>query len=546
MQRFRRILQFANVLAALAAPPRNPFFEVSTPPGLAFRHVHSPTSHKHMIEAMGGGVALLDYNNDGLLDIFFVNGGLLTETLPAAASFARTNQKFWNRLYRQNPGGTYVDVTQSAGLAAAGDGNYGMGAAAADFDNDGFTDLYVTAFGRNVLYRNNGKGAFADVTKTAGVAAAGWSSSAGFFDFDNDGHLDLFVARYMQWDFASSRSCGSDIRVYCPPATFPAVANLLYRNRGDGTFEDVSVRSRIAASPGRALGVAFADANDDGPIDIFVANDGMEQFFFQNNGDGTFTERALEAGAALSGDGKPVSGMGVDFRDYDNDGRADVVVTTLSRQRYALFHNDGGGTFHYASLESGLGAASAIRSGWGAGFVDFDNDGWKDFFAGQGHVMDNVEKLDPSLRSHEPPLLAFNRSGRFAGSAQGFTPAAARGVAFGDLDNDGAMDIVISTLGGPPAVFRNRSTGTRWLTLALRGVTSNRDGAGARVFVDGQRQDTGASGSYLSSNDKRVHFGLGDKTTVSVEIHWPSGRRQRLERVAANQFLNVAEPEERP
>ncbi len=531
---------------AFAGTAAGPGLDVVTPAGLDFRHANSPTSHKHLIEAMGGGVALLDYDNDGRLDIFLVNGGQLTEARPASPpQFARSSPKYWNRLYHQNRDGGFTDVTEAAGLASAGEANYGMGVAAADFDNDGFTDLYVTSFGRNILYRNTGKGAFADVTARAGVAAGGWTASAGFFDYDNDGKLDLFVTRYMDWSLATSRACGDSVRVYCPPATFPAIANLLFRNRGDGTFEDVGAATGIAAVRGRALGVAFADADDDGFVDIFVANDGMEQFLFRNNGNGTFTERAVEAGVALSDDGKPVSGMGVDFRDYDNDGRPDVIVTTLSRQKYALFHNDGGGVFHYASLETGLGAASAIHSGWGVGMIDLDNDGWKDLFAAQGHVMDNIEKIDASLRSQEPPLLAMNRNGRFERTVAAFAPVAGRGVAFGDLNNDGAMDAVMSVLGGPPIVFRNRGGGGRWLTLVLRGARSNRDGIGARVFVNGQRQEAGSAGSYLSSNDRRVHFGLGSAATARVEIRWPSGRKQRLEGVASNQILTVVEPEER-
>jgi hypothetical protein len=519
---------------ALAAGPLALFTPIA-PSGLDFRHAHSPTPHKHLIEAMGGGVALLDYNNDGRLDAFFVNGGQIDAAKPV---FARSRPAYWNRLYRQNRDGSFTDVTREAGLAASADANYGMGAAAADFDGDGFTDLYVTNFGRNVLYRNTGNGAFTDVTTQAGVAAGGWSASAGFFDYDNDGRLDLFVTRYMEWSLTASRACGEAVPVYCAPATFPPTTNRLYRNRGDGTFEDVSIASGIAAHPGRALGVAFADYDDDGLTDIFVANDGMEQFLFRNLGNGKFAERAVEAGVALSDDGKPVSGMGVDFRDYDNDGRPDVLVTTLSRQKYALFHNDGGGAFHYASLESGIGALTFIRSGWGAGLADFDQDGWKDLFAAQGHVMDNVEKIDPSLRSSEPPLFALNREGRFTSTpVPGLAPAAGRGAAFGDLNNDGAIDIVMSTLGGSPVVFYNQARG-KWLMLVLT------RGTGARVFVNGQRQEATSAGSYLSSSDSRLHFGLGASATANVEIRWPSGRIQRLNGVAANQILTIAEPRE--
>jgi len=500
--------------------------EVSRPSGIEFRHVHSPSARKHLPEAMGGGVALLDYNNDGLLDVFLVNSGQL--------GVPRTEPRFWNRLYQQNRDGSFTDVTRQAGLAGSPAAGYGMGVATADYDGDGFTDLYVTNFGANVLYRNTGKGGFVDATTKAGVAAGGWSASAGFFDFDNDGRPDLFVTRYMDWTLATSQACGSAPKVYCPPATFPAVANVLYRNLGDGVFQDVSTRSGIAAAKGRALGVAFADADDDGHTDIFVANDGMEQFFFHNRGDGTFTERAIEAGAALSGDGQPVSGMGVDFRDYDNDGRPDVVVTTLSRQRYALFRNEGGGVFGYHSLLSNLGALSSIHSGWGVAFADFDNDGWKDLLAAQGHVMDNVQQLDPSLRSQEPPLLLFNRKGRFEESSLG-PVVPGRGLAIGDIDNDGALDAVMSVLGGAPVVYRNRPGPNNWLQLKLKSL-------GARVTVNGQRQEAGTAGSYLSAHDGRLHFGLGTATAAEIEVRWPSGRTSSMRTDQLNRVLTIEEP----
>jgi hypothetical protein len=519
-------------------------FDAGTPAGLAFHHQNSPTPRKHLIEAMGGGVALLDYNNDGLLDIFLVNSGYLGGE--SKQSFDRANPRYWNRLYRQNKDGSFTDVTETAGLASAGDGNYGMGVAAADYDNDGFTDLYVTSYGRNVLYHNNGNGTFTDVTAKAGVAAGGWSASAGFFDFDNDGKLDLFVTRYMEWDLPHSKSCGVSPKIYCSPSEFPPVANVLYRNRGDGTFEDVSAASGIAARKGKGLGVAFADYDGDGFTDVFVANDGMEQFLFHNNGNGTFTERAVEAGVALTDDGKPISGMGVDFRDYDNDGRPDIVVTDLARQSYAVYHNEGGGIFSYRSRETGISALTGASSGWGMRLEDFDNDGRKDLFVAQGHVMDNVEQIDPSLHALEPPLLAMNRAGRFARADCGWpSPVAGRGAAFGDLNNDGWTDVVMTILGGSAVVFRNRRGEAHWLTLALRGTQSNRDGFGARVRVNGQSQEVTSAGSYLSASDKRVHFGLGSSASATVEITWPSGVVQKLDDVAADRFVTVVEPERR-
>ncbi|HVW85802.1 MAG TPA: CRTAC1 family protein [Bryobacteraceae bacterium] len=535
------LLLFALGFAGLAVP----LFDLRMPEGLNFRHENSPTPEKFLIEAMGGGVALLDYNNDDLLDVFFVNSGHIAGS---GASFDRNNPRYWNRLYRQNKNGAFTDVTQAAGLANAGEGNYGMGVAVADYDNDGYPDLYVTSYGRNILYRNNGNGTFTDVTAKAGVAAGGWSVSAGFFDYDNDGKLDLFVTRYMDWNPRSNKPCGVSPRVYCSPSEFPAIANILYRNRGDGTFEDVSHRSGIDAKKGKALGVAFADYDDDGFSDVFVANDGMEQFLFHNNGNGTFTEKALEAGVALTDDGSRVSGMGVDFRDYDNDGRPDIVITDLAKQNYALYRNDGGGSFSYRSLQSGLTLLSGASSGWGMRLEDFDNDGWKDLFVAQGHVMDNVDRIDPSLHSLEPPMLAMNRDGRFERADCGtLSPVPGRGAAFGDLDNDGWLDVVMTTLGGRPMVFhnlfRNNAAGRHWLTLSLRGGRSNRDGFGARIRVNGQTQYATSAGSYLSASDKRVHFGLGAATTATVEIQWPSGRRQTIANVRADRFLTVTEPE---
>lgn len=511
-------------------------FDVGLPKGLDFEHRNSPTAQKYLIETMGGGVALLDYNHDGLLDIFFVNSGDPVKP-------DRHDPRYWNRLYRQNRDGSFSDVTKQAGLAKAGDGNYGMGVAAADYDNDGYTDLFVTSYGRNVLYHNNGDGTFSDVTQRAGVAGGGWSVSAGFFDYDNDGKLDLFVTRYMLWDVKHNKVCARE--TYCPPGDFPATTSLLYRNRGDGTFEDVSERAGIAAHKGRALGVAFNDYDGDGFADIFVANDGMEQFLFHNNKNGTFTECALDAGVSLSDDGKPYAGMGVDFRDYDNDGRPDIVVTNLAKQIYAVYHNDGHGSFSYRSLETGLGVLSAGSSGWGMRLEDFNNDGWKDLFVAQSHVMDNVGVIDPSLHYLEPPLVALNHGGRFEQVDSGSSrPVAGRGAAFGDLNNDGATDVVMTVLGGRPVVFRGKGMkDAHWLTIALQGTRSNRDGFGARLKVNGQWQYASSAGSYASASDKRVHFGLGTKQSATVEIWWPSGTHQVLKDVRADQFLEVKEGE---
>jgi len=531
-------------LVLWAAGPAAPVFDVNLPHGLDFTLQNSPTPQKYLIETMPGGVALLDYNNDGLLDIFLVNGGRVTSPMQTPENFDRHDPLYWNRLYRQNKDGSFTDVTEQAGLANVGDGNYGMGVAVGDYDNDGYPDLYVTNYGKNILYHNNGNGTFTDVTAKAGVAAGGWSVSAGFFDYDNDGKLDLFVTRYMEWDTKHSKDCGGNYHTYCPPEEFPATTSILYHNNGDGTFTDVSQRSGIAAKKGRALGVAFADYDGNGFTDIFVANDGMQQYLYHNNGNGTFTEVGLEAGTALSEDGRRLSGMGVVFQDYDNDGRPDVIVTELPREIYGVYHNDGNGSFTYRSLETGLGALSSGSSGWGVGLEDFDNDGWKDLFVAQGHVLDNVEKIDPSLHYLEQPLVAMNHNGRFERVESGSTvPVAARGAAFGDLNNDGWQDVVMTTLGGHPQVFFNRGGKAHWLVITLLGTRSNRDGFGARVQVNGQTRFATSSGSYLSSSDKRLHFGLGTAEKAKVEINWPSGIHQTLNDVHADQFLEVREPE---
>jgi enediyne biosynthesis protein E4 len=531
-------------LAAMASAA--PIFDVKVPRGIDFVLQNSPTSKKFLIETMPGGIALLDYNNDGLLDIFMVNGGHIGETLHVPEQFERNNPRYWNRLYRQNGDGSFTDVTQVAGLANAGNGNYGMGVAVGDYDNDGYADLFVTSYGKNILYHNNGNGTFTDVTAKAGVAGGGWHVSAGFFDYDNDGHLDLFVTRYMDWDADHNKICGGEWHTYCPPSAFPATTCLLYHNRGDGTFEDVSERSGIAAKKGRALGVAFADYDGDGFTDIFVSNDGMQQYLFHNNGNGTFTECALESGAALTSDGKGLSGMGVVFQDYDNDGRPDIIVTVLPRELYGLYHNDAANAFSYQSLETGLGALTSGSSGWGVGLEDFDNDGWKDLFVAQSHVLDNVQQIDASLHYKELPLLAMNHQGHFERVDSGVsTPLAARGAAFGDINNDGAMDVVVATLGGPPVLLLNRGGGNHWLSITLRGTQSNRDGYGARVSVNGQARFATSAGSYVCANDKRVHFGLGSAEKANVEIAWPSGVKQVLNDVRVDQFLEVREPEHR-
>ena len=542
-------------LLAAAAAPEVTFSEVAQSIGVGFRHENSATANKYLIETMGGGVAVLDVDNDGRLDLFFTNGARLEDPMPAGRQPDKSDRRFWNRLYRQNAAGRFDDVTERAGVSGASQNYYGMGVAVGDYDNDGFDDLYVTSFGGNTLYRNTGDGTFADVTRSAGVAAGGWSASAGFFDYDNDGRLDLFVTRYLDWSFERNRHCGDKkpgYRAYCHPDNFDGAANILYRNAGDGRFEDVSAKAGIAEPAGKGLGVAFADYDHDGFTDVYVANDSVQSFLYHNNQNGTFTEVGLLAGVGFNDDGKTFAGMGVDFADYDNDSHPDVIVTDLSNERYMLFRQNGDGTFRDHTNLSGVGGATLPFSGWGTRFLDYDNDGWKDLFVAQGHVMDTIEKTAPNLRYMQPPLLLRNESGRFVRVSPGpiFQSAwAGRGAAVGDLDNDGDPDIVVSNVGQQALVLRNEG-GNRgnWLGVRTVGRRSNRGGLGCRVKVvaaSGLTQHfvVTTSGSYLSASDRRLLVGLGADTSARlVEIRWPSGAVQRFDNVKAGQILEAAEP----
>ena len=531
------------------------FVDVTKQSKVDFTQENSATSNKYLIETMGGGVALLDYDNDGRLDIFFTNGALIDDPMPDTKTPDKSDKKFWNRLYHQNADGTFTDVTEKAGLTGMTQGYYSMGVAVGDYDNDGFEDIYVTGFGGNILYHNNGNGTFTDVTKQAGVGAAGWSASSGFVDYDNDGKLDLFVTRYLDWNFKTNRYCGEKrpgYRAYCHPDNYEGVTNILYHNNGDGTFTDVSEKAGIANPHGKGLGVAFADYDGDGHTDIFVANDSVQCFLYHNNGNGTFTEVGLLAGVGYNEDGKTFAGMGVDFSDYDNDGLPDIVITDLSNERYILFRSNGDGSFRDVTNQSGMGSATLAFSGWSTHFFDFDNDGWKDLFVAQSHVMDTIEKTSPNLRYLEPPLLLRNESGHFtrvlAGDA--FQRAwAGRGAAFGDLDNDGDVDIVVSNVGQKAYVLRNDGGNAKnWIGIETVGTKSNRDGIGARIKIvstSGMTQyyTVNTAVGYLSASDKRVIAGLGDDPTAKlIEIRWPSGIVQTFHDVKARQFLKAVEP----
>ena len=527
------------------------FVDVTAALGVHFNYLSSHTPKHYLPETMGAGVALFDYNNDGRLDIFLVNGAPLQDPTPKGAVPQKTGPNYWNRLYHQKSDGSFEDVTERAGLQGVG---YGMGVAVGDYDNDGFEDLYVTAYGGNKLYHNNGDGTFTDATEKAGVAGSGWSTSAAWVDLDNDGLLDLVVLRYLQWDFEDIW-CGEHkegYRAYCHPDVFQPISPLVYHNDGNGHFTEVSQKIGLA-KPGKGLGIALADYDRDGHTDLFVANDSMVEFLYHNKGDGTFEEVGLLSEVAVDGDGRTYAGMGVDFADYNNDGFPDLVITDLANQRYALYQNNRDSTFTYASFTSGVARLTMPHSGWGVRFLDYDNDGWKDLLIAQGHDLDTVELSYPNLHYREPMLLLRNTGKEFVdvSSASGAVfgqPWLGRGMAIGDMDNDGRLDAMVSTNDGPAHIVRNETpTQNHWLLLKLVGHKSNRDAIGAEIKIvtaKGQQFATvSTAGSYLSSSDKRAHFGLGSELLApSIEIRWPSGILQTLKNVRADQIVQIDEP----
>ncbi|MGH9532232.1 MAG: CRTAC1 family protein, partial [Terriglobales bacterium] len=457
-----------------------------------------------------------------------------------------------NALYRNLRNGTFEDVTVKAGVP--GNGHYGMGVAAADYDGDGNTDLYVTAFQRNVLYRNRGDGTFSDETERAGVAGGAWSSSAAFLDYDRDGDLDLFVVRYVDFDFSRNITCGDRarrIRAYCHPDVYDGLTNLLYRNNGDGTFTDVSQASGIAAHVGKGLGVVAADLDSDRWMDIYVANDSVRSFLFHNRGDGTFDEIGVRAGVAFDDGGRPQAGMGTAAGDFDSDGRLDLIKTNLDREYNNLYRNSGT-LFVDVAYQGGFAAPSLPMVGWGTEFFDYDNDGDLDVLIVNGHVVDNVRLLRPESRYPQPKLLFENAGGRFRevatqhGAAL-IKPQVSRGAAFGDFDNDGDVDVLVLNLGSAPELLRNDGGNRgRWLTLTLEGTKSPRDAIGALVRVTALGRTVlrckAAGGSYLSASDPRIHVGLGTAERADkVEIQWPSGSVEVLEKLEAGKFYRVRE-----
>ncbi len=539
----------ATILAYYAARAENSpapirFEDSIERSGIDFVLHNCPTPEKHMIETMAGGLAIFDYDGDGRPDIFFTNGAALP-------SLEKTGPHYWNRLYHNEGHMKFRDATQEAGVAGAG---YSMGAAVGDYDNDGRPDLFVAGVNRNILYHNLGGGRFEDVTAKAGIRSGEWAVAAGWFDYDNDGLLDLWIVHYAKWAPDSpvdKRFCGDSgrgIRIYCHPKYFDGLASTLYRNRGDGTFQDVTEQAGIAPFAGRGMSVAFADYDHDGYTDVFVTNDNMPNFLFHNRGNGTFEESALVAGVALRGDGKPVASMGTDFRDYDNDGWPDISVVALAHETFPLFRNTGKGSFVDATYASRLAGLSLSHSGWGTGFADFNNDGWKDLFTANSHVNDRVELFEAAVYKEPNTVFVNLGNGSFAdtSAASGLNEVKAhRGSAYADLDGDGKIDAIVSSLEGPVELWRNVSPEpNHWIELKLTGTRSNRDGIGARVQIGNQYNDMTSAVSYASSSLVPVHFGLGMTASLDrIEIIWPDGKHQTLRNVKADQVLAVREPQ---
>jgi enediyne biosynthesis protein E4 len=528
------------------------FEDLAARGGLKFITQNSPTANKNQIETMVAGVALLDYDGDGYLDIYLVNGA-------AIPSLKKESPAYWNRLYHNNHDSTFTDVTQQAGVAGAG---YGMGVAVGDYDNDGRPDLFVANVTDNQLLHNNGNGTFADVTDKAGLRGGKldgkkmWSVAAGWFDYNNDGLLDLFVVNYCKWAVNQDPYCSlkSGVRAYCHPKHYAPLHNTLYRNNGGGTFSDVSAQTGIAEKFGKGMSVSFADYDGDGFLDAFVANDTTQNFLFHNLHGKKFEDVAVLAGVAYAPDGAALSGMGSDFRDLNNDGLADIWHTAVEHETFPLYMNRGKGDFLNLTSASGLQPTIGM-SGWGNGIFDFDNDGWKDLFVARANVMDNISELI-ATQPYPEPNSVFRNLGN--AKFQEVSPAAGpdfqkaaphRGVAFGDIDNDGRIDAVVTALGSQVKLFHNVSAGNKhWILLKLVGNKSNRMGIGAQIHItseDGHSQwnEVTTATGYASSSDSRVHFGLGSNARLKIlEIRWPSGIRQVLQNVATDRVLTVEEP----
>jgi hypothetical protein len=535
------VIAAATVAGSPAQEPRVRLRNVADTAGLTFVHRHSPSSGKYFVESVPGGLAVFDYNGDRRPDIFFTNGA---ET-PA---LVKTSSGYFNRLYRNDGNMRFTDVTDAAGVRGVG---YAMGAAAADYDNDGDVDLFVAGVRQNQLLRNRGDGRFEDVTARAGIASGEWAVAGSWLDYDDDGRLDLLVVQYVQWSPETNPFCGDRARkiaIYCDPRLFQGLPNRLYRNRGDGTFEDASARAGLLAHVGKGMSAAIADVDHDGRLDIFITNDTVPNFLFRNKGDGTFDEIALVSGVSVPDTGRPVSSMGTDIQDYDNDGWEDIHFTALTGETFPLFRNDGRGGFVEVTQSSGLARLTVKSSGWCAAMADIDNDGWKDIFTANSHVNDRIGDFEAVAFTQPNSLFLNDRRGRFtdatAASGLGDAAAAHRGCGVADFNGDGRLDLVVLVAGGRAELWQNDSARDhRWVIVRLTGTKSNRDGIGARVIVGNQVRTMTTAVGYASSSHTGLHFGLGTVNTIDrVEIQWPSGTRQTLENVKTNQMLEIREP----
>jgi len=537
---YRALITFTGFLAFAPALLPPSFEDFSARTGITAILRNAATPEKHQIETMAGGIAVIDFDNDGHPDLFLTNGA-------PQPGLRKTGPDWWNRLYRNRGDGTFEDVTAKSGLGGEG---FSIGAAVADFDNDGWPDLFVAGVDRNFLYRNRGDGTFEDVTERAHVPHKGWAVGAAFFDADNDGWNDLLIVNYVLWNPATEPFCGDTIigvRTYCHPRFYEPLPNILLHNNHDGTFSDVSQESGIGAYPGKGMAVAIGDYDNDGRIDFVVTNDTTPNFLFHNEGRLKFREAGLDAGIAFNEDGRVLSSMGVDFRDIDNDGRDDIFITALSNETYPLYRNTGNRVFKDITYASRLGAQTMQLTGWGIGIYDFDNDGTKDIFTANGDVNDNTERFSSRDSKQRCTVFRQNASRYFEAQAIG-GPAWHRGAAFADFDGDGKIDVAVSRLHMPPAVFINHSgAGNHWAAFSLEGTSSNRDGIGARIHLvtpSGEQWNhcTTAVG-YASASEKIVRFGLGGNANVTrVEIQWPSGARQTINNPAIDQVVKVQEP----
>jgi hypothetical protein len=537
-------------LSRLAHALPNPVYPFDEIPraisGIRWLHTAGKSAQRFLPETTGSGCAFLDYDSDGWMDIYLVNSG--------KCDFYDPHPPLRNALYRNNRDGTFTDVTEKARVTGGG---YGQGVAVGDYDGDGFPDLYVTQYGRSILYHNNGDGTFTDVTEKAGVAAPGWSSSAVWFDYDNDGRLDLFVCRFVEFSKSLNKSCGpgeEGKHGYCIPRLYQSMPSWLFHNNGDGTFTDVSKASGIANYPGKAWGVVATDVNNDGRLDLFVANDTVSNFLFMNRGNGRFEENATYAGVAYSSDGRARSGMGVDSADFNQDGWMDLFVANIDREMFAIYQNNHDETFDDQAGPTGIGAATRLMSGWGLKFFDYDNDGNLDLFLANGNPDDLIENLHSQVTYQEPLMLLYNTGKSFQNvSAQSgpvfAKPLSARGMAIGDFNNDGAVDVLVSVNDAAPVLLRNNAgKQNHWLGVKLVGKKSNPDAVGARITYqagDLKRSRTKVGGgSFLSSHDPRIVLGFGKRSKIDwLEIKWPqpSGATERFAELPIDRYITIVE-----